>query len=423
MLTTTDNERITRVGSGSPAGNMMRRYWVPACLTLELPEPDGAPLRVRLLGEDLIAFRDTRGEVGLIDAYCPHRRAPLFFGRNEECGLRCVYHGWKFDRHGVCVDMPSEPAGTTLQAKVQLTAYPIYEKAGLVWTYMGPKAKQPAPPDYEWMRAPDSQRFVSKTPECCNYLQAMEGGLDTAHSSFLHNNNISISSEPRQRDKAPRLEVEYTDYGYTYSSHRNLGDEGTYVRVYHYFVPFGQRRGEVLSWDGKMTKVPRNFSKIWMPVDDVNTMVYNIHYNCDPNAQLTPELIAAHEAQFGRAPEDLIPGTFFLKRNRSNDFLIDRMKQKTKTFTGIDGINTQDIALQESMELIVDRSKEFLGTSDKAIIATRRLLLEAISVVEGGGDPRGLDPATHRRVRAWDDIVPGGVDWRAHLAPNLVARW
>src|SRR3954454_23917723 len=156
MLKPEDNERLVRIGPGTPAGKLFRRYWQPACLSSELPESDGAPLRVRLLGEDLIAFRDTEGKVGLVDAYCPHRRAPLFFGRNEECGLRCVYHGWKFDRNGDCVDMPNEPEESKFKHKVELTAYPTWEKSGIIWTYMGPKAEQPSVPDYEWLRAPET---------------------------------------------------------------------------------------------------------------------------------------------------------------------------------------------------------------------------------------------------------------------------
>src|SRR5882757_4738149 len=165
MLTVEENERVTRVGAGTPAGKLFRRYWWPLCLSTELPEKDGAPLRVRLLGEDLVAYRDSEGKIGLLEAYCPHRRAPLFFGRNEECGLRCVYHGWKFDRNGDCVDMPSEPVGTPLQARVKIKAYPAIEKGGLVWVYMGPREAMPTPPDYEWLRAPASHRFVSKTLE------------------------------------------------------------------------------------------------------------------------------------------------------------------------------------------------------------------------------------------------------------------
>jgi phthalate 4,5-dioxygenase oxygenase subunit len=423
MLTREENKKITRVGPGTPGGKLMRRYWVPACLSTELPKNDGAPLRVRLLGEDLVAYRDSEGNVGLIDAYCPHRRAPMFFGRNEECGLRCVYHGWKFDRHGDCTDMPSEPAGSTLQAKVKILAYPVVEKGGVVWTYMGPKDKKPPEPDYDWLRAPATHRYVSKTLENCNWLQGMEGGLDTAHSSFAHNNWIGATNMLRLRDRAPRIDVERTDYGYSYVSHRNLGDDGTYVRVYHYFMPFHQVRAQVVYWDGSTPPIPRNFGHMWMPIDDKTTFVYNWHYACNPGPELTPELIEQHEKEFGRGQDDMIPGTFRLKRNQSNDYLIDRQVQKTQTYTGISGVNTQDYALQEGMGPIVDRSKEFLGTSDKAIIAMRRLFLEGVDAVETGGQPRGCNPKEYRHIRAYDALIAPGQDWRQVLENDLHAKW
>jgi nitrite reductase/ring-hydroxylating ferredoxin subunit len=179
MLSHEQNERLVRVGRGTPAGELFRRYWQPACLSQEVPIPDGAPIRVRLLGEDLVCFRDTNGRVGLVDAFCPHRRAPLFFGRNEECGLRCVYHGWKFDVGGACGDLPSEPLESRMKSNVKITAYPTAEKAGIVWAYLGPPDLIPPLPDYEWMRAPTTHGFVSKTYEECNYLQALEGGLSS----------------------------------------------------------------------------------------------------------------------------------------------------------------------------------------------------------------------------------------------------
>ncbi|MCL6593139.1 MAG: Rieske 2Fe-2S domain-containing protein [Alicyclobacillus sp.] len=190
MLKASENERITRVGPGTPMGHVFRRYWVPALLSEELPEPDCPPVKVRLLAEDLVAFRDSTGRVGLFEAYCPHRRAHLFWGRNEECGLRCAYHGWKFDVDGRCVDMPNEPPDSRFKQNVRIPAYPCWEKGGIIWTYMGPPALQPPTPDYEWLRAPETHRFVSKTFEDCNYLQALEGGIDTSHSSFAHNNNL-----------------------------------------------------------------------------------------------------------------------------------------------------------------------------------------------------------------------------------------
>jgi phenylpropionate dioxygenase-like ring-hydroxylating dioxygenase large terminal subunit len=422
MLTRAENEKITRVGPGTPGGALFRRYWIPACLSTELPERDGAPLRLRLLGEDLIAFRDSDGIAGLVDAYCPHRRAPLFFARNEECGLRCVYHGWKFDRAGNCVDMPSEPAGTTLQQKVKLPAYPIVEKGGVIWTYMGPKELQPEPPDYEWLRAPPEKRHVSKTFENCNWLQGLEGGLDTAHSSFAHNNHMGDKSVLRQHDRAPHIDVERTDYGYHYISTRNTA-EGQYIRVYHYVMPSQQMRANTMGWFGGKNQVPRLDGHVWVPIDDTTTHVYNWNCAYDASIVMTDEWKEKRESEMGRGKDDVIPGTFRLKKNQSNDYMIDRQMQKTQNFTGIVGVNTQDFALQEGMGPICDRSKEFLGSSDKAIVAMRRLLLEAIDVVQKGGTPRGADPETCRRVRPHDRVVPPGTDWKEIFDKELIAKW
>jgi phenylpropionate dioxygenase-like ring-hydroxylating dioxygenase large terminal subunit len=424
VLTPAENERLVRVGPGTPAGALFRRYWQPALMSSELPENDGPPVRVRLLGEDLVAFRDTNGGVGLVDAFCPHRRAPMFFGRNEECGLRCVYHGWKFDRSGACVEMPSEPADSLFKSKVTIASYPTWEGGGAVWTYMGPPELQPPPPNYEWVRAPATHCKVSKTFEDANYLQALEGGLDTAHSSFAHNERLGDKNWIRNRDGAPRLDVSRTDYGYTYVSTRNMGDDGKYVRVYHYVMPAQALRGGVTSWTGiGMADVPRLDSHVWVPIDDETTWVWNIVWSYDSKVPITAEWHAKDEARFGRGPDDLIPGTFMLKKNLANDFMIDRQMQKTKNFTGIVGINTQDMALQEGMGKIVDRSKERLGTSDKAIIACRQLLLEAIAKVEAGEDPRGVDPATYERVRPYDSIIPHDAAWETAFAGELVAKF
>lgn len=424
MLTPAENERLVRVGPGTPGGALFRRYWQPALMSSELPENDGAPVRVRLLGEDLVAFRDSKGDVGLVDAFCPHRRAPMFFGRNEECGLRCVYHGWKFDRTGACVDMPSEPADSLFKSKVAIASYPTWEGGGAVWTYMGPPELQPPPPNYEWVRAPATHCKISKTFEDANYLQALEGGLDTAHSSFAHNERLGDKNWIRNRDGAPRLDVSRTDYGYTYVSTRNMGDDGKYVRVYHYVMPAQALRGGVTSWTGiGMADVPRLDSHVWVPIDDETTWVWNIVWSYDANVPITEEWHAKDEARFGRGPDDLIPGTFKLKKNLANDFMIDRQMQKTKNFTGIVGINTQDMALQEGMGKIVDRSKERLGTSDKAIIACRQLLLEAIAKVEAGEAPRAVDPASYERVRPYDSIIPHDRAWETAFADELVAKF
>jgi phenylpropionate dioxygenase-like ring-hydroxylating dioxygenase large terminal subunit len=211
MLKREENELVTRVSAGTPMGTVMRRYWIPAMLASEVPAPDSDPVRVRLLGENLIGFRDSNGSVGLVAENCPHRGASLFFGRNEECGLRCVYHGWKFDASGQCIDMPNEPAESDFKTKVQAVAYPTVEKAGVVWTYMGPAEKRPPDPNLEWMRAPEGHAYVSKTNQKCNWLQAMEGGLDTSHSSFYIATWIVKAGQPRVRSTAPRLES--AEYG------------------------------------------------------------------------------------------------------------------------------------------------------------------------------------------------------------------
>jgi phthalate 4,5-dioxygenase oxygenase subunit len=306
---------------------------------------------------------------------------------------------------------------------VRLLAYPVIEKGGVVWTYMGPKELIPPDPDYEWTRAPASHRFVSKTFENCNWFQALEGGLDTSHSSFAHNNFGNNKSEPRQRDRSPRIDVERTDYGYYYVSTRNLGEEGSYVRVYQYLMPAQQMRANNVGWFGGRNEVPRADGHIWVPIDDTTTHVYNFMCSYDATVELTPEWIESRETQMGRGQNDLIHGTFRLKKNQSNDYAIDRQMQKTQNFTGIIGVNTQDFALQEGMGPICDRSKEFLGTSDKAVVAMRRMMLEALDIAQSGGTLRGLDPESHRGVRPHDRIVPPGQDWRQLFASELRAKW
>ena len=186
MLSKQENELLTQVGAGTPMGNLLRRYWVPALFSAQLPKADCPPVRVRLMHEDLVAFRDTDGRLGLIDERCPHRTASLFFGRNEECGLRCVYHGWKFDVDGNCVDMPSEPDGTGFAHKIKINAYPCIERGGVVWTYLGPAELKPAFPELEWTQLPDDYRFATRHVQECNWMQALEGGFDATHLAFLH---------------------------------------------------------------------------------------------------------------------------------------------------------------------------------------------------------------------------------------------
>jgi phenylpropionate dioxygenase-like ring-hydroxylating dioxygenase large terminal subunit len=422
MLSPEENERVTRVGRGTPMGETFRRYWIPVALSSELTEADGDPVRVRVLGEDLVAFRATDGAIGLVDASCPHRLAPMFFGRNEECGLRCVYHGWKFDVHGTCVDMPSEPPDSLFKTKVTIAAYPTWEGGGIVWAYLGPKETMPPPPDYELTRAPATHRHTSKTFEACNWMQALEGGIDTAHSTHLHNMAIHDKTRLRNRDGAPRIEVERTDYGYRYAGVRRAGDDD-YVRVYHYVMPAQQIRGGVTDRHGKgLNEVPAIHGHIWVPIDDESCFAYNWMYSYDPQIPITPEWAESWESYTGRGKEHLLPG-FRLKQNKDNDYLIDRDVQRTQTATGIAGVNTQDFAMQEGMGTVVDRSREHLGTSDRAIIAMRQLLVEAIDAVARGERPRAAAPDAYAKVRATDRLIPHGEPWRERLESELVARF
>jgi len=435
VLSEEDNRRITRVGRGTPMGTLMRRYWQPAALSEEVAEPDGAPVRVRLLGEDLIAFRDSDGKVGLVSAFCPHRRAPMFFGRNEECGLRCVYHGWKFDKDGTCVDMPSlrqssgqappqssgqaPPPDSLFKTKVTIEAYPTWEGGGMIWAYLGPPEHRPAPPDYELVRAPATHRWVSKTYEECNWLQALEGGVDSSHVTFLHNMNI--------RDRAwlhavaPEIEFERSAYGHLgVAIHKR--PEAQYVRSFHYVMPAQTIRARSTAPHGGAAEVPHMTGHIWVPIDDGTCWIYNWLYSYVPEIPLAPAFALARETEQGRGPDDLAPG-YRLKRNRANDYGLDRQVQKHRTFSGIPGINTQDYAIQEGMGSIVDRSREHLAVSDRVIILTRALLLEAVTAAERGEPVRGADPATYARLRAADDVIPPGTDWHEALAAKMVAKF
>jgi phenylpropionate dioxygenase-like ring-hydroxylating dioxygenase large terminal subunit len=415
MLSREDNALITRVDRGTPMGDTLRRYWMPALLARELPEPDGPPMRVRLLGEDLIAFRDTQGRIGLLDEYCPHRRASLYFGRNEECGLRCVYHGWKYDVEGRCVDMMNEPDSAGFKDKIFITSYPTVELGGIVWTYMGPAERRPAEPAFNWLRIPATHRQVSKVIQETNWVQGLEGGIDTSHAPIMHRLLTTETKRPGFRPDnpfvkggAPTLALDLTDYGYQYAGIRPLDAERYHVRTYHLIMPFHQIRPS-----RSESGVPLIAGHSWVPIDDENTMVFNWEYSTT-DAPLTEE--DRLERRLGNGPLDVDQKTFRSKRNRGNNYLLDRQVQKTETFTGIDGINTQDRAVQESMGPIVDRSREHLGPADRAVIQARKLLLEAVRTVAEGGTPRGIEP-TYATLAAAEAVLPRDADWRDAALP------
>jgi len=411
MLTKDANERLTRVGPGTPMGETMRRYWIPAVLSWELPQPDGPPVRVRLLGENLIAFRATDGRVGILDEHCPHRRASLFLGRNEHNGLRCVYHGWKFDVDGNCTEQMNEPKPFCNRVKIK--AYPACEIGGVVWVYMGPSNKQPALPKFDWTQVPETHRSVSKVAQASNWLQALEGGIDTSHFTILHR---AIKKNPSQpgidvddvsvQGGAPTLELDVTDYGYRYFGIRPLKDNKVYVRGYHFVMPFTQCRPP---GPGKQ-EVHGHY---WVPIDDYNCMVWNWYCSTgeDPIS-----VESAHGNEYGDQVD--IHNGFRSIYNRDNNWMIDRGIQKTDTYSGINGINQQDRAIQESMGPIVDRSFENLGPADRAIVMARRLLLEATEQVARDEDPKGVAPSYYE-LRASEGVLPTTVDWREELLPSM----
>lgn len=430
MLSREENELVTRTGPGTPMGEVLRRYWMPVCNSAELL-PDGEPLEVKILGEDLVAFRDTAGQVGVLDLYCPHRRASMWLGRNEEHGLRCVFHGWKFDVHGNCLEMPCEPAEYDFKEKVRNIAYPATEVGGVVWAYMGPADKQPAPPAFEWATVPGTHRHVDRMVEECNWLQALEGGVDSAHSSFLHR---SLLKDPdmrsgfsvngfRARGANPLLEVQLTDWGYTYASIRDLGDEGNYVRTYQYVMPFTQIRAQQFTSRGERTggaaPIPLIGGHMWVPMDDENCMVWNLLYHFGPEPLENGDQI---ESNSGRGREDYVLPTRRKVRNIDNKWMIDRDMQRNVNYTGIVGANTQDHAVHESMGRIVDRSKEQLGSIDRAVIATRRLLLDAVKTVESGGDPPGIAPS-YGRARAIEKVLPKSERWQDAMCEDVWGEW
>jgi phthalate 4,5-dioxygenase len=422
MLSRDENELITHTGPGTPMGEVMRRYWMPVLLDRELSEPDGEPVRVHVLGERLVAFRDTNGQIGLLDEFCPHRRVSLWLGRNEECGLRCAYHGWKFDVAGQCVDQMNEPGENSFAGKVRTTAYPTVEQGGVIWAYLGPPELMPPPPAFEWTRAPASHRHVSKVIEECNWLQALEGGIDTSHAPILHRTISASTSRPGVdlrspfvRGLPPTLEVDLTDYGYRYAGIRKLPEGGTYVRAYHYVMPFTQLRPQQFQFQGGTL---RDYAAghFWVPMDDHTCMVWNFMYSYGPNA-LTDE--DRREYGNGNGPDHVDQTTFRSFRNASNNWMIDRRVQKAETFSGIEGVNTQDRAVQESMGPIVDRSREYLGPADKAIIAMRRLLLQAVKTVQAGGAPPAADTSYYDLRPTERIIAEGGPAWREVILPLM----
>ena len=428
MLTTEENELLARVGPETPMGMLLRRFWVPVLLAEELPEADCAPVRLRIMGENLVAFRDSEGRVGVIDTYCAHRRASLFWGRNEKNGLRCVYHGWKYDVTGQCVDMPNEPsvgAGHALpfKDKIKITGYPARDWGGLIWAYMGPPELEPELPQFEWARVPSSQRVVSKRLQESNWAQAVEGGIDSSHISFLHRRMqpgaIGADVPPglhdrvKVRDTSPVFTVKNTDYGMLIGARRNAEEDSYYWRISQFLLPWYTMIPPV-----SLDPTGGIGGHAWVPIDDEHVWTYSIQWNPHrPNTE--QELAQIHSGNGTHAEVD---AKYRPIRNKDNDYLIDREAQRTVSFTGIKGIGEQDMAVQESMEPVVDRSKEHLGTSDTAIIAYRRLLLRLSQELQDGKEPAAATASEAFRVRSASLVLNRETEFDQGAAEDLLAR-
>ena len=401
MLTVEETELLTHTGPGTPMGNLFRRFWMPVLLPTELPEPDCTPVRVRILGEDLIAFRDSHGAVGLLSQNCPHRGASLFFGRNEECGLRCVYHGWKFDVNGNCVDMPNEPAESNFTHKVQATAYPAAEWGGLVWVYMGPKDKQPPLPQYAWCMHPRaSETQVRKWLQDSNYSQGTEGDLDSAHVSFLHRDFSAARARRPISYGAPDLTVRETDFGFVYGARRPAPENQNYWRVTTFILPlFVEIPGASRDGAGHIT----------LPMDDEHSWWFQFSPPPGPGEEpmLKPGQLTPGDGDPAVVPHlGFLPNSWRRIRNRDNDYLLDREMQRTVNYTGLPGNRVQDQAMTESMGAIPNRTQEHLGTTDAAIIFWRRYLMRLARELEQGQAPAILSHPELFHALPIDEVTP-----------------
>ncbi|HVG80627.1 MAG TPA: Rieske 2Fe-2S domain-containing protein [Patescibacteria group bacterium] len=432
MLSREDNELLTLTGPGTAMGELLRRYWTPVVLASELA-PGGRVKRVQLMGERLIAYRTPSGRPGLIAEFCPHRSASLYFGRVEETGMRCVYHGWKYGHDGRCVEMPSEPAESNFAAKVATPAYPCTERGGVVFAYMGQGAPPPLP-DLEWTLLPADHVFASKRIQDCNWFQAMEGGIDSSHISFLHapldhdNRDITedmdrvsfgVGAAVSTGDRAPRFDVIDTDYGALIGARRTQPDGSWYWRVTQFLLPF-----YTMPPVGIGEKVVQ--SHIWVPMDDTHVINWMVTWHLE--RPLTREEIALHIEGKGAHVCDFAPATsepygdIRTAANRDNDYFMDWEAHRTRMFCGIPGFGVQDQAIQESQGPIVDRRVERLGSSDTAIIQVRRRLMTAARALRDGGTlPPGRDPRSFL-VRSASIALGAEEDWVDAVKPLVLVR-
>ena len=414
MLTKEENDLLCRIEVDAPMGGIMRRHWLPACLTEQVPEADGDPVKIRLLGEDLVVFRNSDGRIGVIEEKCPHRKASLVFGRNEECGIRCLYHGWKFDIDGNCVDMSSEPPGSGLMEKVKIKSYPVHETAGFVWVWMGPREEMPQfdPPVFQ--PSPDTKISIAKVIVDCNWAQILEGAIDSAHSSSLHSSDMVparvAGAEANDTtwlrpstDKAPRLYVQRTSFGFRYSAiRRPIKDAATkeYVRTTLFIAPY-------------TVQIPSNnlynIAILHVPIDDTHTAFHFIAWG----GASTPDVESWRKFLAAQVGVD-VDRDFVKTRTVANNYLQDRQKMKLGNFTGIRGIPNQDIAMWETIGPIADRSDEILGASDLAIVEFRRQMVEAANIFKSGGFAIGAQQPRipQSRLHSFEGVVDKGLDWK-----------
>jgi phthalate 4,5-dioxygenase oxygenase subunit len=411
MLSTEENEYLTETGPGTPTGSFMREYWLPAMISTELPGPDCDPVRVMMLGEQLIGFRDTEGRPGLIANLCPHRGASLFFGRNEESGLRCVYHGWKFDVDGNCVDMPNEPAESNFKSRIKASAYPVKEHGGIIWVYMGSREVPPPLPGIEAAAYDEGEYRVQATLRECNWLQALEGDIDTVHAAFLHGGQYRPEYYPEgtfnyyeSSQRFARFLALDTEYGCLYGAGRPAGPGRTYWRVGQFMFPFWtQPAPGLLGY--------KILSTCWVPLDDHHTLSYTI--TVPSRDSYNPKNPGPPPGQGGFLPNttDWF-GRFRTAANLENDFLLDRDAQrKMLKYSGVQNIMAEDHAVQASMGPVLDRTIEHLGTSDLMILRVRRRMIEAIQEwSEHKSPPPALDTPDVYGIRCGGVFLPEDQD-------------
>lgn len=402
-----ENDLLTRTGPGTPCGELMRRYWQPAALSEELPR-GGPPIPVRLFSEDLVLFRDEASRPGLLGLHCSHRGADLSYGRLEDGGLRCIYHGWLYDVHGRCLEQPGEPVGSTFHERIHHVAYPCQEVGGIIYTYMGPGAPLPLPP-YEFIRVPVEYRTNAKVFQDDNYLQGNEGNFDPVHLSFLHqlrSDDPESAQSLNAECRSPLIEAEETDYGVRIYCVRQVHGSRNYVRVTNFVLP------NLCAVSGTAD----GYQTLWhVPIDDTHHWRYMIWFSRS----------TTHPNRYFTRSDEMTEG-HRLVRSKSNRYLQDRASMQTEAYAGL-GTNflPHDTCVTEGAGPILDRTREHLGSTDNGIIAARRRLIDAIRAVQAGQEPPGVvrDPNVRwdPEVMARSDVLlPSSVDWRDYWKNELL---